>query len=43
MLPSDHPSFTCARAASVSGSQKVISMAWYRSTAAESVARACSR
>src|SRR5262249_52845920 len=34
---------TCASAASVSGSQKVMSMAWYISMAVDNAVRACSR
>ena len=41
--PPDHRSSTCASAASVSGSQKVISMARYSSIAVDSSVRACSR
>jgi hypothetical protein len=42
-LPSRHPHSTCARAASVSGSQKVISMARQSAIAIESSVQACSR
>jgi hypothetical protein len=38
-----HCPSTCASAASVSGSQKVISMDWYISMAVDNVVRACSR
>src|SRR5262245_46075862 len=41
--PHDHHASTCASAASVWGSQKVISMDWYIALAVESATRACSR